>query len=82
MNKRLQYLVTRHDGCWKVLTDKYYGPYADKLAAISNAVEAAHRSGTAGRDAEVILSDEGRMNVVWTYGDPFPYTKEKQAEPA
>lgn len=72
---RTQYFVTLHEGEWKVrLNGKHYGPYQTQKLAIRAAVDAAHKEGAAGRDAQVLIQGaNNQFRTEWTYGhDPYP----------
>lgn len=72
---RAHYYVVKHDGQWKISFDgKHYGPYGTQKEAIKVAVETAHKSGSDGHDAQVLVQGEdGKFRTEWTYGhDPFP----------
>ncbi|AND87488.1 LDH2 family malate/lactate/ureidoglycolate dehydrogenase [Bradyrhizobium diazoefficiens] len=71
----VQYFVTRHKGQWMVaLNCEYSGPYATEEEAIRVAVDAAHKEGKVGRDAQVLVQGhDHRFRHEWTYGqDPYP----------
>ena len=72
---RAQYFVVLHEGQWKIKLDgKHYGPYGTQSAAIKEAIDAAHKSGTNGHDAQVLVQGENnQFRTEWTYGnDPYP----------
>jgi UDP-N-acetylmuramyl tripeptide synthase len=72
---RAQYVVVLHDGQWKISFDgKHYGPYATQAGAIATAVDAAHKAGTEGHDAQVLVQGQNnQFRTEWTYGhDPYP----------
>jgi len=72
---RAQYFVVLHEGQWKISFDsKHYGPYSTQADAIKAAVTAAHASGTAGHDAQVLVQGtDNKIRTEWTYGhDPYP----------
>jgi hypothetical protein len=72
---RAQYFVVKHDGEWKIsFNGTHYGPYKTQAAAIKDAVEAAHKEGSDGHDAQVLVQGENnRFRAEWTYGsDPYP----------
>ncbi|WP_371261259.1 DUF2188 domain-containing protein [Bradyrhizobium sp. th.b2] len=71
----VQYFVTRHEGQWRVaLNCEYSGAYATEEEAIRAAVDAAHKEGKAGRDAQVLVQGhDHRFRNEWTYGqDLYP----------
>ncbi len=72
---RTQYFVVLHNGEWKIKLDgKHYGPYKTQRAAIRDAVDAAHKSGEKGLDAQVLVQGtDNKFRTEWTYGhDPYP----------
>lgn len=72
---RAQYFVVLHEGQWKIKSnDKHFGPYANQAAAIKAAVDTAHKAGTQGFDAQVLVQGENhQFRTEWTYGnDPYP----------
>jgi hypothetical protein len=72
---RAQYFVVIHDGEWKISFEgQHYGPYSTQRDAIRSAVDAAHRAGEKGYDAQVMVQGvNNQFRAEWTYGnDPFP----------
>jgi len=72
---RVQYIVVRHQGQWKISHEgKHHGPYDTQRAAIRAAVDAAHKAGQQGHDAQVLVQGEdNKFRTEWTYGhDPYP----------
>lgn len=72
---RTQYFVVLHQGEWKItLNGKHYGPYDTQKNAIRAAVDAAHKEGQNGRDAQVLIQGtDNKFRTEWTYGnDPYP----------
>jgi hypothetical protein len=72
---RIHYYVVLHNGQWKIkLDDKHYGPYATQADAIRAAVDAAHKAGGQGHDAQVrVQGADNQFRTEWTYGhDPYP----------
>lgn len=72
---RAQYVVVLHQGEWKIsLEGKHYGPYRTQGDAVRAAVDAAHKSGRDGLDAQVLIQNEqNKFRTEWTYGrDPYP----------
>jgi hypothetical protein len=72
---RLQYVVVNDGGQWKISHDgKHYGPYGTQTDAIGAAVDAAHKAGGLGHDAQVLVQGtDSRFRTEWTYGhDPYP----------
>ncbi len=72
---RERYYVVLHDGEWKITyKEKHYGPYKTQRDAIRVAVDAAHKVGEKGSDAQVLVQGENNhWRTEWTYGnDPYP----------
>ena len=72
---RAQYFVVLHQGQWKVsFNQQHYGPYRTQAEAMRAAVDAAHKSGLQGHDAQVLVQGQDhRFRTEWTYGhDPYP----------
>jgi hypothetical protein len=72
---RERYFVVLDDGEWKInFQGNDYGPYLSQQAAIRAAVDAAHKSGSSGHDAQVIVQgSDHEFRTEWTYGhDPYP----------
>jgi len=72
---RAVYYVVSHGGEWKIkFNGEHYGPYITQSGAIRASVDAAHKAGKNGKDAQVLI--QGRDNqwrTEWTYGhDPYP----------
>jgi hypothetical protein len=71
----IQYVVESEGGTWLVRRDgRHYGPYADRGAAIRQAIDAARTSGRNDWRAEVLSRlEDGTLRVEWTYGiDDYP----------
>ena len=74
---RSQYVVVTQNGKWKIsLGDKHYGPFKTQKEATKVAIDAAHKAGKNGHDAQVVLQGEdNQFKTEWTYGqDPYPPT--------
>lgn len=72
---RVQYFVVLSQGQWMVShNQKHYGPHATQRDAIRSAVDAAHKSGQNGHDAQVLIQGQDhQFRTEWTYGhDPYP----------
>ncbi|MGJ0513110.1 DUF2188 domain-containing protein [Methylocystis sp.] len=72
---RAQYFVVLHEGQWKItFNGKHYGPYNSQKDAIRASVDAAHKAGKLGDDAQVLIQGtNGLFRTEWTYGhDPYP----------
>lgn len=67
---RIQYFVEQVDGDWLVRRDgRRYGPYADRAAALREAIRAAHVCGRNDRPAEVLArGEDGAFGTEWTSG--------------
>jgi hypothetical protein len=64
-----------HQGQWKIsFQEKHYGPYTTQETAIRAAVDAAHKAGDGGRNAQVLVQGtNNQFRTEWTYGnDPYP----------
>jgi hypothetical protein len=72
---RAHYYVVLHEGQWKISLDgKHYGPYETQRKAIRSAVDSAHKAGSEGFDAQVMVQGQNNQwRAEWTYGhDPYP----------
>ena len=71
---RAQYFVVMHEGQWKITHNGVHYPYATQAAAIRAAVDAAHKAGGLGHDAQVLVQGvNNQFRTEWTYGhDPYP----------
>jgi hypothetical protein len=70
-----RYLVARQEDGWVIkFNGEEYGPYKSEREALLFAVDAAHKLGEQGGEAQVLLVDEsGEAQPTWTYGqDPYP----------
>jgi hypothetical protein len=70
-----RYLVVRQDDVWFIKFDgEEYGPYKSEREALLFAIDAAHKLGEQGEEAQVLLLDEaGEAHSAFTYGqDPYP----------
>ena len=68
------YYVILQEGQWRIeYNDQQFGPYATEHAAIAAAVDAAHKMGEKGHDAQVrVLGENNQSRTEWTYGvDPY-----------
>ena len=67
---KAQFIVAGLDGRWVVSSSEgLRETYDNRAEALRAAVEAAHRSGSAGNDAQVLALDEkNQLYPVWTYG--------------
>lgn len=72
---RAQYFVVKHEGEWKIkYNGEHFGPYRTQAGAIKSAVDAAHKAGKKGNDAQVLIQGaDNKFRAEWTYGnDPYP----------
>jgi len=70
-----RYLVVRQDDVWFIKFDgEEYGPYKSEREALLFAIDAAHKLGEQGEEAQVLLLDEaGETHPAWTFGqDSYP----------
>jgi hypothetical protein len=70
-----RYVVVQHDDVWMInFHDEEYGPYKTKSEAMLFAIDAAHKLGEHGENAEVALMGENdHVRPEWIYGrDPYP----------
>jgi len=70
-----RYFVVQQDDNWLIkFKDEEFGPYNSQAEAMLFAVDAAHKLGEQGEDAQVCLMGEnGHSRPEWTYGqDPYP----------
>ena len=73
--RMIDYVVVLTEERWTVRRDgKSYGPYPDREAALTSAINAAHMSGTNDRSAQVLSQGEdGETKTEWTFGlDAYP----------
>lgn len=71
---RAQYFVVLHEGQWKIKHNDKHFTYSSQREAIRAAVDAAHKAGAQGFDAQVLVQGENnQFRTEWTYGhDPYP----------
>ncbi|HYH39901.1 MAG TPA: DUF2188 domain-containing protein [Azospirillum sp.] len=71
---RAIYYVLSHGGGWKIRHNEKDFFYDTQRAAIKAAVDAAHKAGGNGYDAQVLIQGaNGQWRTEWTYGhDPYP----------
>jgi hypothetical protein len=70
-----RHYIVFHDGHWRVKHQgKFSVPYTSQAAAVAAAIEAAHRDGEHGSQAQVLVHGEDLLfSAVWTYGlDTYP----------
>ncbi|MFZ1102620.1 MAG: DUF2188 domain-containing protein [Hyphomicrobiaceae bacterium] len=72
--ERAQYFVVLHQNRWKVKLNGQHYEYGSQREAIHAAVDAAHRAGQQGLDAQVLVQGrDNKFRTEWTYGnDPYP----------
>lgn len=69
------YFVVRHQNEWKISFEgKHFGPYSTQAAAVRVAIDTAHKIGTNGDNAQVLVQGlDSKFRTEWTYGkDPYP----------
>ena len=74
-NPHSRYLIVRHGDMWLIKFEgEEYGPYATEREAMLFAVDAAHKLGEQGEQAQVLrVNENGEVQAVWTHGrDPYP----------
>lgn len=71
---RAQYVVVLKDGQWKIAHEGKHYDYRTQEEAIRAAVNAAHKAGGMGFDAQVLVQGrDNKFRTEWTYGhDPYP----------
>lgn len=72
---RDRYFVVLAEGEWKIsYNHTHYGPYRTQREAIMSAIDAAHRAGERGYEAQVLVQGtDHEFRPEWTYGnDPYP----------
>jgi len=70
-----RYIVVGQGDVWFIKFDaEEYGPYTTEREAMLFAIDAAHRLGESGEQAQVLSMDEsGNARATWTHGqDPYP----------
>lgn len=71
------YFVTPYGDKWKIeIKADYPELFDDQKSAVNAAVDAAHKSGRDGFEAEVyIKAEDDQLQLSWTYGkDRYPNT--------
>lgn len=71
---RAIYYVLKAGDQWKIRHDDKDYPYRTQADAMRAAVDAAHKAGRDGHDAQVLVQGrDGKWQTEWTYGDdPYP----------
>ena len=69
-----RYFVFAGERDWLVTLDgARLGRHADRSAAVTSAIVMADLMGSMQHDADVMVEDDGRLEIAWTYGvDPLP----------
>jgi hypothetical protein len=70
-----RYLVVHQEDVWFIKFDgEEYGPYKTGRDAMLFGIDAAHKLGEQGAEAQVLQMDEnGELRTVWSSGhDPYP----------
>ena len=70
-----RYFVFSRNGEWIVTLDgaPIEVRHGSRPAALSSAIVMADLMGSMRHDADVMVEDEGRLDLAWTYGaDPLP----------
>jgi hypothetical protein len=72
--ERAQYVVVLKDGQWNITHKGKHYIYSTQENAIRAAVDAAHKAGEMGFDAQVLVQgQDNKFRTEWTYGhDPYP----------
>lgn len=68
------YYILSSGSQWKIKYNEKDFHYSTQAGAIRAAVDAAHKAGQLGHDAQVLIQGrEGQWRTEWTYGhDPYP----------
>jgi hypothetical protein len=76
-----RYFVFSRDGEWIVTLDGMpIGRHDTRPAALNSAIVMADLMGSMKHDADVMLENDGRLDLAWTYGaDPLPSDTGKAA---
>jgi hypothetical protein len=69
-----RYFVFNRDRDWIVALDgQPVGRHASRDSALNSAIVMADLMGSMKYDADVMLEEDGRLDLAWTYGDdPLP----------
>ena len=81
MSSLARYFVFQRAGDWMVALDGMpLARHASRPAAVSSAIVMADLMGSMRHDADVMVEDQGRLEVAWTYGiDPVPARQDAAA---
>jgi hypothetical protein len=76
-----RYFVFERDNDWLVTLDGApLGRHGDRPAAIASAIIMADLMGSMQHEADVMIEENGRLAVAWTYGvDSVPLAQEQAA---
>lgn len=70
-----RYFIVQNDDQWLIkFQDEEFGPYQSQTEAMLFAVDAAHKLGEHGENADVcVMGENGAFRPEWTYGrDAYP----------
>lgn len=69
-----RYFVFPSKGRWIVTLDgDPIGQHQSRMAALHSAIVMADLMGSMRHDADVMVEDDGKLDLAWTYGtDPLP----------
>jgi hypothetical protein len=74
------FVFERSDGWMVTLDGTKLGRHPDRPAALNSAIVMATLMGSMKHDADVMVEEDGRLAVAWTYGtDPLPGEREEAA---
>lgn len=75
-----RYFVFAHGGQWIVALDgQPLARHESRAAALGSAIVMADLMGTMRHAADVMVEDEGRLELAWTYGTDALPTREEAA---
>ena len=76
-----RYFVFENAHDWLVTLDgTRLGRHPDRAAAVGSAIVMADLMGSMQHDADVMVEQDGRLEIAWTYGvDALPPAQEKAA---
>jgi len=76
-----RYFVFEREHDWLVTLDGApLGRHRDRSAALSSAIVMADLMGSMRHDADVMVEDDGRLEIAWTYGiDALPQLRGEAA---
>jgi hypothetical protein len=81
MSSLARYFVFQRDGYWMVTLDGVrIARHASQAEALHSAIVMADLMGVMRHDADVLVENDGRLEVAWTYGlDQVPQMSERAA---